>query len=80
MLQFTVINTLLQTYVADEMRGRVLSLYTLTFFGFAPFGNLAIGALAEEWGLSPAIGLNATLGLILSGAVILWVPALRRMP
>ncbi|MCB0146133.1 MAG: MFS transporter, partial [Caldilineaceae bacterium] len=47
MLQFTLINTLLQTRVANEMRGRVMSLYTLTFFGFTPFGNLALGALAE---------------------------------
>ena len=32
------------------MRGRVMSLYSLTFFGFAPFGNLAVGALAEvDW-------------------------------
>ena len=43
MLTFTIINTLLQTNVDDQMRGRVMGLYTLTFFGFAPFGNLAIG-------------------------------------
>jgi predicted MFS family arabinose efflux permease len=46
MLVFTCINTLLQTNVDDQMRGRVMGLYTLTFFGFAPFGNLAIGTLA----------------------------------
>jgi MFS family permease len=77
MLQFTIINTLLQTQVADAMRGRVLSLYTLTFFGFAPFGNLAMGTLAEGWGLSMTIGLSAALSLILALAVIALVPRLR---
>ncbi len=38
MIQFTTINTLLQTRVEDEFRGRVMGLYTITFFGFAPFG------------------------------------------
>jgi hypothetical protein len=77
MLQFTIINTLLQTQVADAMRGRVLSLYTLTFFGFAPFGNLAMGTLAEGWGLSMTIGLSAALSLTLALAVIALVPRLR---
>jgi MFS family permease len=80
MLQFTLINTLLQTHVADEMRGRVLSLYTLTFFGFAPFGNLAIGVLAESFGLSLTMGLSAAVALVLSSAVILIVPRLRQLP
>ncbi|MEZ4676993.1 MAG: MFS transporter [Caldilineaceae bacterium] len=48
--QFTLINTLLQNNIDDEIRGRVMSLYTLTFFGFAPFGNLVMGAVAEQWG------------------------------
>ena len=45
MIEYTMINTLLQTRVEDAMRGRVLALYTITFLGFAPFGNLALGAL-----------------------------------
>jgi MFS family permease len=44
---FILTNTLIQTNVPDEYRGRVLSLYTLTFFGLSPFGSLALGALAE---------------------------------
>lgn len=80
MLQFTLINTLLQMNVADAMRGRVLSLYTITFFGFAPFGNLAIGLLAESLGLGPTMALSALVALILATAVILIVPRLRHMP
>lgn len=80
MSQFTLINTLLQTHVADEMRGRVLSLYTLTFFGFSPFGNLAIGILAEGWGLSLTIGLSALVAAVLALVVIRIVPRLYRLP
>ncbi len=80
MLTFTIINTLLQTNVDDKMRGRVMGLYTLTFFGFAPFGNLAIGILANQWGMSFTILLSATCALILSAIVILLVPQLRKMP
>ena len=51
MVQNTTMNTILQTKVDDAMRGRVLALYTLTFFGFAPFGNLLAGAVAQVWSL-----------------------------
>ena len=80
MLVFTSINTLLQTNVDDQMRGRVMGLYTLTFFGFAPFGNLAIGTLAEQWGLSLVIALSAACSFVLAAIVILLVPQLRKMP
>ncbi len=79
MLQFTLINILLQTHVADDMRGRVLSLYTITFFGFAPFGNLAMGTLAEGWGLSLTIGLSAVVAVVLALVVIWAVPRVRQM-
>lgn len=79
MSTFTLINTLLQTQLADEMRGRVLSLYTLTFFGFMPFGNLAIGLLAEWWGLSQAIILSAACSFLFALLVLLWSPSVREM-
>jgi MFS family permease len=79
MLQFTLINTLLQVNVLDEMRGRVLSLYTITFFGFAPFGNLAVGLLSESMGLSETIALSGIVALVLSVIVMLIVPKLRNM-
>ena len=80
MLVFTIINTLLQTNVDDQMRGRVMGLYTLTFFGFAPFGNLAMGQLAEQWGMSVIIALSAACTFILAAIVIALVPHLRKMP
>ncbi|MFH1202335.1 MAG: MFS transporter [Candidatus Omnitrophota bacterium] len=41
-----IINTLLQISITDEFRGRVLSVFTLTFLGLSPFGNLLAGWLA----------------------------------
>jgi MFS family permease len=80
MCQFTLINTLLQTRLDDHMRGRVLSLYTITFFGFAPFGNLAIGVLAESIGLSITMAASAVVALILSSIVLALVPEIRNAP
>jgi MFS family permease len=80
MTEFTMINTLLQTRVQDALRGRVMALYTLTFFGFAPFGNLAVGALSERIGLRLALALFASLSLILAAFVLRKVPQVRDLP
>jgi MFS family permease len=80
MSQFTMMNTLLQTRVDDRLRGRVMSIYALTFFGFAPFGNLAIGALSEQIGLSYAIGLFAAINLLLALSIHHRVPEIRKLP
>ena len=64
------VNTLLQTLVLDEMRGRVMSFYALTFFGFAPIGSLLVGSAADLIG--PRFGYHGTqLALAASGAVII---------
>jgi MFS family permease len=80
MIQFTMINTLLQTRVDDRLRGRVMGLYTLTFFGFSPFGNLAVGALSEHLGLSLAMTLFAVISLILSLIVFQKIPQIKSLP
>ena len=80
MTMFTMMNTLLQTRVEDSLRGRVMALYTLTFFGLAPFGNLAIGALADRIGLSYAIGIFALLSLTCALAILRKVPQIRDLP
>jgi len=43
-------NTLMQTIVAEDKRGRVLSLYTMAVTGLAPMGGLAAGLLADKVG------------------------------
>jgi len=63
-------NNLLQTLVRDEMRGRVMSMYSLIFLGLPPLGGLLIGAVAELIG--DARGYHgAQLALAMSGVVVL---------
>jgi MFS family permease len=79
MIQANSMNSLLQIQVEDHMRGRVMSLYTLTFFGLSPFGSLAAGALAEHFPLSLTVALTAAI-MLLGSLVILWkIPEIRRM-
>lgn len=80
MIEYTMINTLLQTHVQDDLRGRVMGLYTLTFLGFTPFGNLMAGALSERIGLSQTIALFALLVLVLALWVLRRTPQIRQLP
>jgi len=57
-----LINNLLQTIVSDEFRGRLMSIFMLTFAGFMPFGNLFTGVLSHMLGVSFTI---MTSGIIL---------------
>ncbi len=79
MVQFTTINTLLQTRVEDRYRGRVMGLYTLTFFGFSPFGSLLIGYLGETLGLGIAMTIFAVCSLVLSRLVLMRTPEIQEL-
>jgi MFS family permease len=79
MVEFTIINTLLQTRVEDQLRGRVMGLYTITFFGFAPFGNLAIGALSEKIGLSYAMTLFAVVAFVSAAVIMQKIPQIKSL-
>ena len=57
MLQMASSNTILQTVADDDKRGRVMSFYTMAFMGTAPFGSLLLGALANAWGATVAVGI-----------------------
>lgn len=50
MVQMAVSNTLIQTIVEENKRGRVMSFYTMAFMGTAPFGSLIAGSIAEKIG------------------------------
>lgn len=50
MIQMAVSNTLLQTIVEEDKRGRVMSFYTMAFMGTAPFGSLLAGSVAARIG------------------------------
>jgi MFS family permease len=50
MVQMAASNTLLQTLVEDDKRGRVMSFYTMAIMGVTPFGSLLAGGLAHRIG------------------------------
>src|SRR5262245_26907342 len=78
MVQMAVSNTVLQTIVDEDKRGRVMSFYMMAFMGTAPFGSLLAGVVAERIG-SPRTLLGGGIGCVI-GAI--WfattLPALRR--
>lgn len=55
MLQMASSNTLLQTIVDEDKRGRVMSFYSMAFFGTVPIGSLIAGELAERIGVTRTI-------------------------
>jgi MFS family permease len=78
MVQMAASNTVLQTIVDEDKRGRVMSFYTMAFMGTAPFGSLLAGSVAERIG-APHTLLFGGIGCVLGS---LWfartLPALRR--
>ena len=54
----TICNTLIQTIVPEEKRGRVMGYYTMAFVGMAPFGSLLAGALARVLGAPITLAIN----------------------
>jgi MFS family permease len=70
-------NTVIQTIVTDDKRGRVMSYYTMAFMGMAPFGSLLAGTMAHKAGAPWTVIMNGAV--IVLGAV--WfatrLPALR---
>jgi MFS family permease len=67
MVQMAVSNTVLQTIVDEDKRGRVMSFYTMAFMGTAPFGSLLAGAVAERIGAPHTLlfgGLGCVVGAI----------------
>ena len=64
-MQMTTSNTILQTLVDDDKRGRVMSFYTMAFMGTAPFGSLLAGSLASRIGVPNTLiigGVSCILG------------------
>ena len=64
-------NTLIQSLVPDELRGRVMSLFTMAFLGMAPLGSLAAGSVAHGVG-APVTLFAGGLCSIAAGLVFAW--------
>jgi MFS family permease len=78
MVQMAASNTLLQTLVAEDKRGRVMSFYTMAFFGMMPFGSLAAGWGGAHFGAPMTVLAGGVATLV---SVVLYVrkfPQMRR--
>lgn len=62
MLTAASTNTVLQSIVPDELRGRVAALYVMSFLGMSPLGSLSSGWLAHEIGSQAALCIFAVVG------------------
>ena len=69
MQQIVTSNTILQTIVADDKRGRVMSFYAMSVFGFLPIGSLIAGMLASWMGAPNTLILGGALCLLRVGLV-----------
>jgi MFS family permease len=77
-LVFNLANTLVQTHSPDPLRGRIMSVYTLVFFGLLPLGSLGVGVTAEKLGQTAAILIGAGVTLGAATALAVFMPHLRR--
>ena len=68
-VQMAASNTILQTIVDDDKRGRIMSLFTMAFMGMSPWGSLAAGGLASWIGIPATLFLSGVL--CVGGAVVL---------
>jgi MFS family permease len=71
-------NTIIQTIVTEDKRGRVMSYYTMAFVGMAPFGSLLAGSMAHAIGAPWTVILNGSVVLLGAGWFYTRLPALRR--
>ncbi|MFC1966439.1 MFS transporter [Chloroflexota bacterium] len=76
--RMTLGNTLLQYYVEDEYRGRVMSIYMMEF-GMMSLGTFSAGLIAESIGVQWAVGGYAMVLALLCILALIFVPRLRRL-
>ena len=72
------LNTMIQTIVPDNLRGRVMALHTMMFMGMAPFGALLAGVLAHYFGAPVTVALGGAMCVGTALAFRRQLPALQR--
>ncbi|HYX69463.1 MAG TPA: MFS transporter [Terriglobales bacterium] len=77
MVQMASSNTLIQAMVPDQLRGRVMAVYTMMFLGMAPLGALLAGALAERLGAPLTLALGGVVCMLGAGAFWRHLPSIR---
>lgn len=75
--QSAMINTIIQSMVKSELRGRVMSIYILMFIGLAPLGSFQIGWISENMGMGFAIRLGAIIVFLFGLLVFIYRKKIR---
>ncbi len=79
MIQMAGSNTILQTLVDDDKRGRVMSFFAMAFFGTVPFGSLFAGTMAARFGAENTILVGGVSCIIGAATFQRALPELRRL-
>ncbi|HEY9125934.1 MAG TPA: MFS transporter [Acidobacteriaceae bacterium] len=74
----TASNTIIQTIVPEDKRGRVMSYYTIAFVGMAPFGSLMAGALAHAIGAPETVMISGVCCILGAGWFLTQMKLVRR--
>lgn len=72
-------NTLLQKLVTDQMRGRVMSMFILSFVGTMPIGNIVAGAASTEFGPQPTLAFGGLVVTVAATGVSIFNKRLRAL-
>ncbi|HEY4394545.1 MAG TPA: MFS transporter [Polyangia bacterium] len=78
MVQMAASNTIVQTLVDEDKRGRVMSFFAMAFFGTVPFGSLLAGSLAQRIGAPRTIGLGGIVCVVGAALFFRALPEIRR--
>jgi MFS family permease len=79
MLQMAASNTVIQTVVDEDKRGRVMSFFTMAFFGTVPFGSLFAGVMADRFGAADTIAVGGAACVVGSLLFLRKLPEVRRL-
>ena len=72
-------NTILQTIVDEDKRGRIMSFYAMAFMGMAPFGSLLAGSLASKIGAPHTLVISGVACVIASLLFLAKLPLIRKL-
>jgi MFS family permease len=77
MLEMSSSNTLIQAMVPDQLRGRVMAVYSMMFMGMAPFGALLGGGLADRLGAPITVSIGAVACIVGAAIFGMHLPKIR---
>jgi MFS family permease len=77
MIEMAASNTLIQAMVPDNLRGRVMAVYSMMFMGMAPIGALVAGSLAQRLGAPRTVLFGGAVCIVGAGVFALRLPKLR---